>query len=193
MRITHGNTVLRSLTADDLEMVRSWRNDSDVNAYLLDKEYITVEQQLKWFRELDAERTLYLIAEENGISWGLVYGTEIDSEQRTYWGNIIVGNRNYRDSNFPVKSVIMFMWCFFEELAFDFCYSKVVEENMAALQLNERLGFIDLKNQSGIRIQRSSREDFKSRGDKLVRATLKSIKPTITLTELELGLYRNLE
>jgi RimJ/RimL family protein N-acetyltransferase len=179
MIITHGNTVLRSLAQGDLEMIRRWRNDPSVNKHLLNREFISKEAQLKWFRNINPNRTLYLVAEEKGIPFGLIYATDIDREERSYWGNILIGESEYRDSYLPVKAVVMLMWCFFHELSFEVCYSKVASENAPAVKLNMAMGFRHVSETDAIRTERCSKDDFIKDGVRLTDMVLRGILPTM--------------
>ena len=147
MRITHGNTVLRSLTEDDLEMVRSWRNDPKINAHLVRREYITEEQQVQWFNELNAQTTLYFVIEEKGIAVGLIYANNIDFTGRSFSGNILMGSASSKGSAIPVKSVVMFFEFMVNQCGFRKVFSVVHQNNRSALTLNRKLGFVtDRKN-----------------------------------------------
>ncbi len=178
--MTHGNTELRSLMEADLEMVRKWRNDLNVNRHLLHRGHILPEMQVKWFNELDCRDSLYLVASENGIPFGLIYATDIDWEGRSFWGNIIVGHTDYRDGHLPVKCIVMLMWYFFKELDFKVCYSKVSTENRAAVELNRRLGFEFMSSLDGIRTEICGRLRFFSQGETLLRVMLLGVNPMVS-------------
>jgi|GEM_PF-1561299 len=179
MRITHGNTVLRSLEEEDLELVRNWRNDQLVNEHLLNREYISQEAQLEWFGSLVSEESLYLVAEEKGVPFGLIYATDINQEEGSYWGNIIVGESEFRNSHLPVKTVLMLMWYFFHELNFESCHSKVASANTSAVQLNMALGFELVSEADGIRIEQCCKAAFITTGMRLIEKVLRNEAPAV--------------
>lgn len=172
MKISHGNMVLRSLQKKDLELVRTWRNNEMVNQHLLNREYISKSDQVKWFENLDAEISLYCIAEESGVPFGLIYATEINKNEQTFWGNALVGELEFRNSVLPVKAVVMLMWYFLETLGFETCFSKVATSNTSALQLNQRLGFLPFKKEGEVSIQRCNRALFHSKGARIWKPLL---------------------
>ncbi|MCF8463375.1 MAG: GNAT family N-acetyltransferase [Flavobacteriales bacterium] len=186
MKISHGNTVLRSLENKDLERVRSWRNNESVNQHLLNREYISIEAQAKWFENIDAETSLYCIAEESGVPFGLIYATEINKGKRTFWGNVLVGEPAFRSSALPVKAVVMLMWYFLENLGFETCFSKVATSNSSALQLNQRLGFLTFKKEGGLSIQRCERALYHSKAARFWKPLLAHHQIRVFQSELDL-------
>ena len=60
--------LIRPLKRDDLEYLRSWRNDKKLSTYLRDIPYITEEAQGKWFEEdLTNGNTLYFANSMRGL------------------------------------------------------------------------------------------------------------------------------
>jgi hypothetical protein len=42
------DVLLTKLTAEDIELVRKWRNSKDVASYMYNEDYITKENQINW-------------------------------------------------------------------------------------------------------------------------------------------------
>jgi UDP-4-amino-4,6-dideoxy-N-acetyl-beta-L-altrosamine N-acetyltransferase len=179
MKIFHGNLVLRSLIEDDLDLLRGWRNDPQVNEHLLNRGHISSEAQLDWFIRIDPEESLYLIAEKEDVPFGLIYATGINWAERSFWGNIIVGNPEFRNSHVPVKMVLMFMWYFFHELGFDVCNSKVMTANTHATLLNKAMGFELVSEGDGIRTERCTSKEFFTHGKRLLHSMFCGKEPSV--------------
>ena len=58
---------LNLLTKADIELVRIWRNSSDVAVYMYSESHITEEQQIKWFEKASNDNSsVYWIIEYKG-------------------------------------------------------------------------------------------------------------------------------
>ena len=53
MIITGYGIVLRRLTLEDIEQVRHWRNDPEINRWMIYQDRITSKQQREWFETIN--------------------------------------------------------------------------------------------------------------------------------------------
>ena len=69
---------LRDIQADDIEMIRNWRNSKEVSQYMYTEDFICPEQQKKWFEKISKEsNSKYWIIEFDNKPLGLVSISEI--------------------------------------------------------------------------------------------------------------------
>ena len=59
---------LRELKAEDIEMVRNWRNSKEVSQYMYTENHISPEQQKDWFEKISKDSSAqYWIIEYEGL------------------------------------------------------------------------------------------------------------------------------
>ena len=182
MRITHGNTVLRSLEEEDLELIRNWRNDQLVNEHLLNREYISQEEQLEWFKTLDSEGSLYLLIEEDNQPLGLIYANQINLEKHSFWGNVMMGNQESKDSWTSVKAVLLLCDFMFIQCNFKAIYSVVNKTNGPALAMNRRMGFVSYEETDSLYYECCEIKEH-YRKTKRIRAVVLGSKKTLLTME----------
>ncbi|MHC6224578.1 UDP-4-amino-4,6-dideoxy-N-acetyl-beta-L-altrosamine N-acetyltransferase [Pseudomonas sp. X10] len=80
-------TVVRPMTADDLERVLQWRNHPDVRRYMYTQHEIALDEHRRWFEnsQRNAARHL-LIFERQGVPSGFVNITESTPGRIADWG-----------------------------------------------------------------------------------------------------------
>ena len=183
MRITHGNTVLRSLAKEDLELVRSWRNNELVNKHLLNMDHISKEAQQQWFRKTATDNCLYFIIKENNQPVGLIYASQISIEQRSFWGNVMMGNPESKDSWASVKAVLLLCDLMLFRCKFKTVYSVVNKDNGPALAMNRRLGFIPYKETDGLSYESCEFNNHYGKTERIRAVLLGSNKTVFTLAE----------
>jgi RimJ/RimL family protein N-acetyltransferase len=131
---------LHSLTQNDLEMVRSWRNDDFVRGNMFYKEEISASDQQDWFSKLD-QTMIYLCIRYQGEAIGLINVKNVDWEERTGEAGIFIGVPHYRNSHIPMLAVLCLMDVFFEEFHFAKLLANVRADNASALNFNQQLGY----------------------------------------------------
>ncbi|MES2619861.1 MAG: GNAT family N-acetyltransferase [Bacteroidota bacterium] len=181
MRITHGNLLLRTVGLEDLEQLRIWRNSEDVNHYLINRPKITAKAQQEWFDNLDPASSIYFLIIVDGKKAGLAYANNIDEAQRNFEGNIFIGDVTFSDSFVPVKSALLLTIFFFDKLRFISTYSTVHQDNFKALDLDRKLGFIELKRTPPFIVSKCINEHFFSVTNTLIKALLRDINMQITI------------
>ena len=110
---------LRRLAAEDIELVRQWRNDAEVNQYMEYREYITAEMQQKWFRSIDNNQNLFYVIEYKGEKIGLISTFGIDWNKMQAECGIFIWAKKYWQSVVPVFAVLTMLDINFLVLDFD--------------------------------------------------------------------------
>lgn len=135
---------LHSLTLNDLEMVRSWRNNDFVRGNMFYKDEISASDQQDWFAKLD-QSMIYLCIRHQGEAIGLINVKNVDWEERTGEAGVFIGVPHYRNSHIPMLAVLCLMDVFFEEFNFAKLMANVRADNASALSFNLQLGYSILK------------------------------------------------
>jgi RimJ/RimL family protein N-acetyltransferase len=131
---------LRSLTVNDLERVREWRNDPFVRERMFYQNEITAEDQERWFSNLDATSQYYLIFFEE-IPIGVINVKEIDWIERTGEAGIFIGLEDYRNSFVSMLAIFCMMDAYFDAFGFTKLTAVLRADNSAAKQFNLDLGY----------------------------------------------------
>lgn len=172
MIITHGPLQLRTFTSDHLELLRTWRNEQRVNRHLINRNFITVDQQQKWYSSLDFSRAIYFIISQNNEPVGLIYAHNISSQQKSFEGSIFIGNSKYENSFIPIQAVLLLMLFFFNQLEFNTALSTVHKNNKNALDLDLKLGYKVISSQNDFIKSQCSKEDFLLYSSRMLKVLL---------------------
>lgn len=140
MRISNYGIELISMTEEDLDMVRVWRNRPDVSEFMFFQTEITPEKQLDWFKSLD-NTAVYLMIVHKGDKIGVINVKNIDWYKRSGEAGIFVGEHNYRNSPISMQAIFALMDAFFFDFKFKSLKATVKSSNENAIDFNERLGY----------------------------------------------------
>lgn len=140
MIITKGNFLFRRLTADDIELVRSWRNSEMITQYMEYKDHITSEMQQAWFHSVDNVNNMYFIIEYKGEKIGVINAKDIDWETKSMETGVFFGVKKYLNTEVPLLAILIF-----GELGvvnFDLTvYAHILKSNKRAIRYNKLMGF----------------------------------------------------
>jgi UDP-4-amino-4,6-dideoxy-N-acetyl-beta-L-altrosamine N-acetyltransferase len=136
------NVSLRLLEVDDIELVRNWRNSTDVAPYMYNEEYISEEQQIKWFEKISNENSsLYWIIEYEGKKLGLASLTGIDDTLSSCYWAFYLGDLSVRGGGIGAKIEFSILEYVFEELKLNKLRCEVFVSNDKVIKMHEKFGF----------------------------------------------------
>ncbi len=140
MIISKYNIRFIRLKAEDLELVRQWRNHPSINRYMVYREQITQEMQRKWFASINNNCNLYFVIEYKGKKIGLINGKDINWDEKTMETGIFIWNKYYRKTHIPTLCTLIFA-----ELGVAIWEIKpratILRNNERAMKYNKMLGF----------------------------------------------------
>ncbi len=157
---------LHRVTHDDIELIRQMRNRDDIRSKMLDQRLITPEQQEKWFQSINNSENLYFVIFHNNTKIGLVYGKNINHENKTAEGGIFIWDQSYLGTGIPAKASILMMELSFEVAGMEKIYAKVNELNSLAINYNKSLGYVEIEKG---KLMILSKDSYKKRILKLKR------------------------
>lgn len=131
---------LRSLSRDDLELIRQWRNSDFIRKNMLFRDIISKSKQAEWFNSLD-HTSLYLIIEHRKEKIGLIHIKDINRGQKSGEAGIFIGSEPYRKSHWPIVAILTLMDCCFKNFGFIKLKAKTRKENKSVLEMNYALGY----------------------------------------------------
>lgn len=133
---------LKPLTAEDIELVRNWRNSKEIAQYMYTEEEISVEQQQKWFASIQNRTDCkYWIIEYDGKKLGLANLVDISSTfQSCYWA-FYLGDSSVRGAGVGSKVEYNVLQFVFEELKLNKLRCEVFVQNDPVIKMHEKFGF----------------------------------------------------
>ena len=129
------------LKKEDIEMVRSWRNDREVSQFMAFREQISPEQQIKWFDSINNDRNRFFVIQIHEQPVGLTEFKKIDFEKREAEAGIFIHDKKYHNSIFPCAISILLLDYGFGELNLGEVLAHILDSNRRAVRYNKFLGF----------------------------------------------------
>lgn len=133
---------LRDIQADDIEMIRNWRNSKEVSQYMYTEDFISPEQQKKWFEKISKEsNSKYWIIEFDNKPLGLVSISEISKVYDSCFWAFYLGDSSVRGAGIGSKIEYNILKYVFEELGLNKLRCEVLTNNPSVIAMHEKFGF----------------------------------------------------
>jgi UDP-4-amino-4,6-dideoxy-N-acetyl-beta-L-altrosamine N-acetyltransferase len=134
------NKFLRRMVADDLDLVRSWRNHTNVKRFLFTQDDISAEDHIAWYQRVQCDNSKnILIYTENDIPSGFVQFSGIRHQQKIVdWGFYIAPNSEPGTGTRMTTTALDFA---FKQLQIHKVFAEILDSNAASIRLHHKLGF----------------------------------------------------
>jgi len=137
--------ILRRVEKEDLERIAEWRNTPEINKYFFNLFPICKSNQERWFEQLinSSDRILFIIEDKkNKKPIGTAGLQNIDfKNQNAEYGNILIGELEYRGKGYAVDATTTLLKFSFEEMNLERIYIYVLEFNSRSIKPSEKIGF----------------------------------------------------
>ena len=157
----------------DIELVRSWRNQSNVSNFMEYKNQISTEEQKLWFKSINNKYNYYFIIEFENKKVGLINVKNYDPQLGFGEGGIFISDKDYINSFAAVFATLCLMNFMFIKLNIcEISRIRILKNNERAIHYNKLLGYKLLPGQKEIENQLYELHinDFKTLGAKLNHA-----------------------
>ncbi len=151
---------LRSLNADDLEMVRTARNSDYIRSRMMYKNIISPEQQLNWYRSLDPARDVYMMIEYNGIPRGIINVKNIDYKTDASESGLFFWDTEVLQSHLPVVTSWLASEAGYLLLGGKQTLVHVLKNNRAAIDFNTDQGYSILQEAEDVVLMLQTKKSF---------------------------------
>jgi len=136
---------LRSIEANDLELLREWRNRKDIQQAFFHQEPITMEQQQDWYnRYLKDDTDMMFVIEDVKIHIPIgsiaIYHIDHNNKQCEI-GRIMIGNKKYLGKGYAHEATMLLLDRAFKDLGLNRIYLEVFNHNSRGITLYESCGF----------------------------------------------------
>ncbi|MGI4886768.1 MAG: UDP-4-amino-4,6-dideoxy-N-acetyl-beta-L-altrosamine N-acetyltransferase [Janthinobacterium lividum] len=134
--------LLRPLTADDLELVRTWRNSEAVAQYMYTSAPVSAEQQQAWFARVRADASKeYWVIVHQGRPVGVANLYAINPDFRSCYWAFYLGDPDLRGSGLGARVEYAVLEHVFEERKLNKLLCEVFVSNDKVVALHEKFGF----------------------------------------------------
>lgn len=164
---------LKRLQENDIELVRNWRNQTELNSFMEYREHISPESQLAWFKSINNKFNYYFMIEFGGKKVGVINVKNYDPQLKFGEGGIFIGDKAYINSSASVFSTLCLLNFMFVRLNIcNISRIRILKDNERAIQYNKLLGYKLLPNQEQVynQVYELTLEDYKLLSQKLNHA-----------------------
>ncbi len=151
MHIEKYGVVLVRMALEDMEIVRAWRNDSDIMKCMFSQKIIGKEEQLAWFSRIDNEENYYFMINYGGQPVGQVSLSKIDQEKNCAESGILTYGQ-YQGRGLAQKAMLALLDFAFYELQLVFVTALVRADNMRAQKFHMALGYKEIARYGNVAI-----------------------------------------
>lgn len=144
LRIMKENISIRKINKTDLGKIMHWRMSADVTQYMFTDPYLTLEQQIKWFNEIECCNTCkYWIIDVNNVDIGVLGLEKIDFVNKRCSWNWYIGETSYRGLGIAQQIQFNVYDYVFNKLKLNRLYSEVLTVNERNLNAYKKCGYIE--------------------------------------------------
>lgn len=164
---------LKRLAEEDIELVRRWRNQSEVANYMEYRKHITAEAQKEWFKTVNNKFNYYFVIEFEGKKVGVINAKNYSPDLGFGEGGIFIGDKNYIHSFAAVFATLCLLNFFFITLKLcEKSRARILRTNKKAIHYNRLIGYKMLPDQENVynQLYELTLEDYLKHGAKLNKA-----------------------
>lgn len=138
---------LRELEEEDIKTINNWRNNKEIIDFLgANFKFINTQTDQNWFNNYQKKRgkevRCAICLKESDVIIGLISLISIDSVNRNAELHIMIGNKNYHNMGIGKKVLSIMLNHAFNNLNLYNVYLKVLETNIRAIHVYEKIGFV---------------------------------------------------
>jgi RimJ/RimL family protein N-acetyltransferase len=130
------------LQPSDLELLRRWRNHPDIQQFMVFRDAITPEMQLRWYLSIDGDREAYSIVLFRGRRVGLTQLRNIDPVAGSAEGGLIIFRGEDQNGLLTYRAALAGMDWDFLERGLSSLWVTVLKTNSRARRLVRSLGYV---------------------------------------------------
>ena len=92
---------LKKITIDDIELIRIKRNADNISSKMIYRGYISMDQQIEWFKSINNFNNFYYLIIYNQQPIGLINDRNLDWENLTSEAGLFIWESNYLKTIVP--------------------------------------------------------------------------------------------
>lgn len=161
------------LQEKNIELLRYWRNQSEVTNYMEYQHYIKATEQKKWFESINNKFNYYFIIEFENKKVGMINSKNYNPTIGFSEGGIFIWDKNYINSFVAILSTLCMLNFIFHHLKISkVSMARILSNNPRAIAYNKQIGYKLQPNQEKIENQlyQLTEEDYLKQGAVLNKA-----------------------
>jgi diamine N-acetyltransferase len=153
---------LRLLQENDLPMTLRWRNQEHIRRWFVYSDRITPEQHANWFSKyLERDNDFVFVIEEadilhKPIGQVSLYDINWDTKEAEF-GRLMIGEADASGRGLAREATELIVGYGFEQLGLQHIYLEVYEDNIAAIAIYQKCGFVETARNENL-LQMSRRQ-----------------------------------
>lgn len=133
-----------ALNEQIIELVRSWRNSDDIRKFMVTDHIISKKEHQNWLRSLScSNNTKFWVIYLNDLPVGSAYLKNIDYKHKTTDWGFYIADKSLRGKGIGSFVLFWLMRYVFDRMKFRKMYTAVLKNNITALVLYKKFGFIE--------------------------------------------------
>jgi UDP-4-amino-4,6-dideoxy-N-acetyl-beta-L-altrosamine N-acetyltransferase len=124
-----------------LELLRGWRNDPEIQQFMVYREHITAEMQERWFASIDDLHNFYSVIFHRGVPVGYSHTKNVDYRGRSGEGGMVICSPAHRHGLVPFRAALAGTDWVFDRLGLRQLTGRVLRSNHRALRYDRALGY----------------------------------------------------
>ena len=133
---------LTKLDESSLELLRNWRNTTQISNNMEFSGYITSEDQKVWFKNLCNKTNYYFIINYHNRKIGLIHLNKFDHENSSAHAGLFIAENEFTGTGISLGASLLLLTYAFDEIKLNIVYAKIKRNNLSALKYNSGLGFV---------------------------------------------------
>lgn len=136
---------LRKITRQDLELLRNWRNSTDIRKYNSQFLLLNLMDQTRWFKQISKEssgKIMFMITDKKMKPIGVCGLINLNITDRFAEIAIIIGEKKMWGKGFGSESLQLLVHYGFSELKLHRLEARIFDFNKSSIRLFEKLGFM---------------------------------------------------
>lgn len=143
--ITDYGITLEPLNSESIEIVRKWRNQTQVSQFMKYQKIISEEEQLDWFKKNQQSNSEYYIIKKEQHQIGMIHLNQINKENKSAEAGLFIGNNSFNGTGITLGASLLLLHHAFTTLKLQIIFAKVKNNNNNAIKYNQFLGFTEEK------------------------------------------------
>ena len=148
------------------EKVRQWRNKEEIRKFMLTRHIVNKEEHLQWIEDLKYRNNWkFWVIFLKDIPIGSVYLQNINYEKLTSEWGFYIGEEEYKGKGLSKVVLLKLLEIFFNEMKFNSLFTKILSDNIIALNLYRKFKFkererVSFEDKREVIILEFSKEDW---------------------------------
>ena len=141
----YDGVMLRPLAHNDIELLRTWRNDPVNSSYLRQIPFITAEMQEEWYKEYLADEDTITFSIVENVVLGRMVGSislyHFAEKGKVELGKVLIGDTEAHGKHIGFRAVAAAVKATIEQLHRNEIYLHVYKNNIPAIKIYTQAGF----------------------------------------------------